>query len=230
MLKNDPAEKGFLYYLPLGSSFDPERIGQRQECQRDHGGYRDKDGLTGADWAVIIEYIDILKPLKTATKRLDGCGKSGSFGAIAEIISIFEYLLTYYEQRVKVYEAVNYNEHDESPKDHILDDSPAYYAAIILHPMYKYYCDKAWVEKPTWLEASNRSFRVLWAQYNTSPRAVRPSAVIPNDIDDAIDSMFNPSTASSLTADEDEFKRWKRSEPAAERGTEHADNPIKYWR
>ena len=53
--------------------------------------------------------------------------------------------------------------------------------------------------------------------------------MIPSDIDDAIDSILNPSTASSLTADKDEFKRWKRSEPAAERGTEHADNPIKYW-
>jgi hypothetical protein len=52
--------------------------------------------------------------------------------------------------------------------------------------------------------------------------------VILSDIDDAINSILNPSTASSLTADEDEFKRWKRSKPAAKRGTEHADNPIKY--
>jgi hypothetical protein len=35
--------------------------------------------------------------------------------------------------------------------------------------------------------------------------------------------------AVDCTADEDEIKRWKRSEPAAERGTEQADNPIKYW-
>ncbi|KAI1523064.1 hypothetical protein PtrSN001A_011469 [Pyrenophora tritici-repentis] len=205
------------------------------------------DGLTGADWAVITEYIDILKPLKTATKRLEGRGKGGSFGAIAEIILIFEYPLTYYEQRVNAYKAVNYNKHDKSPEDHIainlraawqkaddyyskLDDSPVYYAATILHPMYKYYCDKAWAKKPDWLEASNASFQALWAQYNTSPRAIRPSAVIPSDIDDAIDSILNLSSASSLTADEDEFKRWKRSEPAAKRGIEHADNPIKYWR
>jgi hypothetical protein len=53
--------------------------------------------------------------------------------------------------------------------------------------------------------------------------------VVLSDIDDAIDNILNPSTASSLTANKDEFKRWKRSEPAAERGTEHADNPIKYW-
>jgi hypothetical protein len=48
---------------------------------------------------------------------------------------------------------------------------------------------------------------VLWAQYNASPHAARLSAVILNDIDDAIDSILNPSTASSLTADRDEFKR-----------------------
>jgi hypothetical protein len=149
------------------------------------------DGLTVANYAVITEHMDILKPLKTATKRLEGRSKSGSFRAIAEIILIFEYLLTYYEQRVNAYEAVNYNKHNKLPKDYIainlraawqkadnyyskLDDSPAYYAATILHLMYKYYCDKAWAKKPDWLEASNASFQALWAQYNTSPRAVRP--------------------------------------------------------
>jgi hypothetical protein len=53
--------------------------------------------------------------------------------------------------------------------------------------MYKYYCDKAWAKNSDWLEASNASVQALWAQYNTSPRAVRPSAVIPSDIDDAYD-------------------------------------------
>jgi hypothetical protein len=111
------------------------------------------DGLTAADWAVITEYMEVLKPLKLATKRLEGRSYSGRFGAIAEIIPVFEHLLSYYEQRVKAYEAVEYYTK--------LDESPAYYAATILHPYYKHYCDKAWAEKPTWLEASNRSFRVL---------------------------------------------------------------------
>ena len=73
--------------------------------------------------------------------------------------------------------------------------------------MYKHYCDKAWAKKLDWLEASNASFQALWAQYNTLPRAVRPLAVILSDIDDAINSILNPSTASSLTANKDEFKR-----------------------
>ena len=77
------------------------------------------DGLTAADWAVVTEYLDVLKPLKSATKRLKGRGKSGRFSAIAEIILVFKYILSYYEQRVKAYEAVDYNAHDKAPEDHL---------------------------------------------------------------------------------------------------------------
>lgn len=67
------------------------------------------DRLTAADWAVVTKYLDVLKPLKSATKRLKRRSKSGRFSAIAEIIPVFEYILSYYEQRVKAYEAVDYN-------------------------------------------------------------------------------------------------------------------------
>jgi hypothetical protein len=85
------------------------------------------DGLTATDWAVVTEYIDVLKPLKSATKRLEGRGRDadgrvggGRYGAIAEVIPVFEYILTYYEQRVKAYESVDYNAHNEAPEDHLL--------------------------------------------------------------------------------------------------------------
>jgi hypothetical protein len=70
---------------------------------------------------------------------------------------------------------------------------------------------------------------VLWAQYNTLPRAVKPLRVITNDLDDAIDSIMNPSARDNVNTEENEFPWWKRSEPCAERGTEYANNPIKYW-
>jgi hypothetical protein len=70
------------------------------------------DGLTATDWAVITEYMDGLKPLKDATKHFEGRDGSGSFGATAEIIPVFQYILRCYEERVKAYEAVNYNAHD----------------------------------------------------------------------------------------------------------------------
>jgi hypothetical protein len=195
---------------------------------------------------VVTEYLDVLKPLKSATKRLEGRGTSGSFGAIAEIIPVFEYILVYYEQRVKAYEAVDYNAHEEAPEDHLainlrtawakiseyytkLDDSPAYYAATILHPYYKTYCDTVWSDKPKWLVANNRNFHALWHLYSASPCKVRRPKVLTSDMDDAIDGLINPSASINNTTDDHEFERWKRSEPRAEKGSNHANNPIKYW-
>ena len=48
-------------------------------------------------------------------------------------------------------------------------------------------------------------------------------------MDDAIDSLIDPTAAADYGAAEDEYDRWRRSEPRAEKGTEHANNPIKYW-
>jgi hypothetical protein len=182
------------------------------------------DGLRAADWAVITEYMDVLKLLKTATEHLEGCGK----------------------QRVNSYAAVDYNAHPEAPKAHLatnlhaawakadgyyskLDDLPADYAATILYPYYMHYRDKVWSDKPDWIAANNSSCCTLWAQYNTLPGAVRPLKVISNDMDEAIDAVINPSSSGDASAAEDEYTKWKRSEPAAEQGTEYANNPIKYW-
>jgi hypothetical protein len=67
---------------------------------------------------VVTKYLDILKPLKSATKRLKRHSKSGRFSAITKIILVFKYILAYYEQRVKAYKAVDYNAHNKSPKDY----------------------------------------------------------------------------------------------------------------
>jgi hypothetical protein len=73
---------------------------------------------------------------------------------------VYEYTLTYYEQRITSYADVNYNEAANAPEDHLainlraawakasdyyskLNDSPACYAATILHLYYKTYCEAA---------------------------------------------------------------------------------------
>ena len=48
-------------------------------------------------------------------------------------------------------------------------------------------------------------------------------------MDDTISGLINPSASINDTTDDDEFERWKRSEPRAEKGSNHANNPIKYW-
>ncbi|RYN61322.1 hypothetical protein AA0117_g13005 [Alternaria alternata] len=181
------------------------------------------DGLTATDWAVVTEYIDVLKPLKSATKRLKGRGRDadgrvggGHYSAIAEVILVFKYILTYYEQRVKAYDK--------------LDLSPAYYAATLLHPRYKTYCELVWADKPKWLEANNCAFRALWAEYNTSPRAVRRPKVISSEIDDAIEALLDPDgAAAAIDGDIDKYKRWKAREPKVTKDSYAAVHLIKYW-
>jgi hypothetical protein len=155
-------------------------------------------------------------------------------------------LLGRLEEQLQTYESVDHDEHKEAPEDHLainlraaiikrrayytkLDDSPAYYAATILHPRYKHVCDGAWAHKPEWLTPNNRNFEALWAQYNTSPkpRSRRPPT-LSNDLDDAIDSLCNP-TQAATDKDEDEYQRWKRSELVAEKDSYNARHPIKYW-
>lgn len=204
-------------------------------------------GLSAADWGVITEYLEVLKPLKLATKRLEGRGKGGQYGAIYEVIPVYEYLLGYYEQRVAAYADVNYNAATDAPEDHLainlraawakasdyytkLDDSPAYYAATILHPYYKTYCELAWADHSDWLETNDRAFQALWNQYKSAPAAVRLPRVVTNDIDDAIDSLMEPKAGAPAAAVEvDEYQRWKQCEPRAEKGSDDAENPIKYW-
>jgi hypothetical protein len=77
-------------------------------------------GLSAADWGVITEYMECLKPLKNATERLEGRGKSGRFGAIYEIIPVFKYLLTSLESLSLLYNHVDYSSKPDAPKDHIV--------------------------------------------------------------------------------------------------------------
>jgi hypothetical protein len=68
---------------------------------------------------VVTEYIDLLKPLKVSTERLEGCGKSGKYGAIYKIIPVFEYLLGALKSRYRQYKHVNFNAYHKAPKDHL---------------------------------------------------------------------------------------------------------------
>jgi hypothetical protein len=46
-------------------------------------------------------------------------------------------------------------------------------------------------------------------------------------MDNAINGLIDPSASANNTTEE-EYKRWKRSEPRAEKSSDHANNPMKY--
>jgi hypothetical protein len=76
------------------------------------------NGLSSADWAVITEYMDVLAPLKKASERLEGRGKSGKHGAIYEVIPVFEYLLGELKTRCQQFSHVDFDAHPKAPEDH----------------------------------------------------------------------------------------------------------------
>jgi hypothetical protein len=69
---------------------------------------------------VVTKYIDLLKPLKVSTKRLEGRGKSSKYGAIYKIIPVFKYLLGALKSCYRQYEHVNFNAYYKAPEDHLV--------------------------------------------------------------------------------------------------------------
>ena len=74
--------------------------------------------ISAADWVVVTKYIKELRPLKEATKRLEARGKTGGFGALYEVIPVYEYILSTYEAILTNYDSVDYSP-DSAPEDHL---------------------------------------------------------------------------------------------------------------
>ncbi|EAT76060.2 hypothetical protein SNOG_16572 [Parastagonospora nodorum SN15] len=165
-------------YLKGGFDLYIEKHKERRGTQSDAPAWMRSGGLQAADWAVVTEYQRCLEPLKITTKRLEGRGKhhGSSFGAIHEVLPVFEYLLDQLEKLAEPYADVVFDAHEEAPEDHLhinlrnawvkaeeyyrkLDDSPVYYAATCLHPYYKYYCENSWEHKDGWLRTANAGFQ-----------------------------------------------------------------------
>ncbi|KAG9385079.1 Dimer-Tnp-hAT domain containing protein [Pyrenophora tritici-repentis] len=191
-----------------------------------------------ADWAVIAEYQDCLEPLKYATKRLEDALRMAN---TAQSMRLYPFL-----SPARPFEHVDFNAHAEAPEDHLnvnlraawskandyynkLDDSPAYYAAVCLHPYYKNYCDVAWADKADWLTSANASFQQLWAAYKPQRARQRyTTAPSSNNIDEAIIAIL--SRNNDREAPLDEFERWKTQEPQWTQEQYNADgNPVQYW-
>jgi hypothetical protein len=169
------------YHIDIVALADAHALAQGNK-RPDAPSWMRSTGLSTADWSVITKYMECLQPLKHATSRLEGRRKTGKFGAIYEIIPVFKYPLSSLESLVLPYAHVNFSVHPEVPKDHLainlkaawrkankyyekLDRSTAYYAVVVLHPFYKFYCDNSWRDKAGWLDTANARFQLLWAEY-----------------------------------------------------------------
>ncbi|KAK2675228.1 hypothetical protein RAB80_010212 [Fusarium oxysporum f. sp. vasinfectum] len=184
------------------------------------------DKMSSEDWAVIAEYLAILKPLKIATKRLEGRPEEGKYGAIWEVLLTMEWLLQHLE------DSKLQHEHDEEPYLRIgcnlgwmkldkyytlTEDSPVYLASLVLHPAFRWpSVESQWADHPDWLERGKIAVRELWEEYRKlpveqdtipeQPTAARKTT----DLDDFMASVRKLSTqrAPSAPPTRDEYAEW----------------------
>lgn len=201
------------------------------------------DKMTAEDWSVIAEYLAILKPLKIATKRLEGRPKEGRFGAVWEVLLTMEWLLKHLE------ESKLQHERDEEPYLRIgcslgwmkldqyytlTEDSPAYLAALVLHPAFRWSTvESQWADHPDWLDRGRTAVQELWDEYRVLPVKEDATPEQPTvarkttDLDDFMTSVRKLSThpAPSTAIMRDEYAEWIAT---TDPGDCLVEDPIQY--
>ncbi|KAM5354590.1 hypothetical protein ACJ41O_001237 [Fusarium nematophilum] len=147
-----------------------------------------QDILTPQDWVDLDHFLNILKPFKDLTKRMEGrankAGSEGSHGSLHEIIESLDVLFkklqeagkfadddpdvvsTYYSHaidaaRVKLEEYFG-----------LTDASPAYRCAVALHPANKFtYFELGWSHNKQWISGAKRVVQEVFAQYEAAEEA-----------------------------------------------------------
>jgi hypothetical protein len=106
----------------------------------------EEDTLSEDDWQRLIDIERILKPFQSVTKRLEGHASDGEHGSVWEALPVIESLIAHLDEMKKIYTQQSHPELATSINlawvkldayYKKLDDSPAYAAALMLHPQYR---------------------------------------------------------------------------------------------
>jgi len=120
----------------------------------------------------------------------------------------------------------------------LTEDSPAYLAALVLHPAFRWSTvESQWADHPDWLVRGKAAVQELWEEYRNLPveqDAIPEQPLQPTltrkttDLDDFMASIRKLSTqpAPSPSAMRDEYTEWVATNDP---GDCLVDNPIQYW-
>jgi hypothetical protein len=117
----------------------------------------------------------------------------------------------------------------------LTDDSPAYLAAVVLHPAYRWSAiESQWAEHPDWLLKGKAAVQKLWEDYRNLPVTLdtmeQSSALTKKttELDDFMSSIrrFSTQPSPSSWPLRDEYAEWVG---APDPGDCLIDNPIQYW-
>jgi hypothetical protein len=194
------------------------------------------DLLTSDDWLELKDILNLLLPLKIASKNVQSDGKDCKHGSLFESLQAIDWLLDKLE-KLK-------NEHQHLGNSHfkacinlgwkklnkyytLSDETAAYRAAIAIHPHFKTrWFKKQWHEHhPQWVEEAERQITELFKDYKRrhgdevqmAATAARPSKEL---------SEFEAYNALEDDAFEgDDLQRYLSEAPAPK-----DTNPVTWWR
>jgi hypothetical protein len=133
------------------------------------------DELSSEDWAILEKIKSFLEKLKMTTKALES-----SFSTLDNVLSAMDFVLAQFEAGKEAHVddlimAPMYNSGWAKLDKYyrLTDESPAYVAAIVLHPSHKWhYIYENW--KKEWAESSKKLIMTLWNEY----KPVEPSLAL----------------------------------------------------
>ena len=121
--------------------------------------------------------MEILSPFKEAISLVEGRGKASKHSAIQEVIPTFNQLLRVFKEKkdyitkaiiedypnqevIEDYFIINLNAAQVKLNDYYLklNNTPVYYAAVLLYPYFKRFCQNAQKDRPNQIISGNIIF------------------------------------------------------------------------
>ncbi|KAM0742766.1 hypothetical protein ACQRIT_002943 [Beauveria bassiana] len=213
--------------------------------------------VTSHDWDALEHIVIILGHYENAVKTLEGDGiarkrkhgYTGSYGNIWDVIHGFEYLLGVLEHYKSVAEDFPEPEHfkvginlawEKLDKYYCkLDETPIYYAALALHPAYRWdWFTDHWAEHPEWVDKAKHMVQDVWGRSyanlavvvnaeNQEPVAKRRKQYHNAFEDHCFEARRKPTEQHrAIGPILDEYEAWQ-AQP--EYGDEGVRDPLEYW-
>lgn len=133
------------------------------------------DQLSADDWAVLEKVKNFLEKLKMTTKALES-----SFATLDNVLLATDFVLAQFEEGKEASAddpimAPMFNSGWAKLDKYycLTDESPAYVAAVVLHPSHKWhYIEESW--KPEWAQSARRLLSGLWDAYKPAEPVLPP--------------------------------------------------------
>jgi hypothetical protein len=190
------------------------------------------DTLTSNDWLELRELLDLLLPLRAVSMTLQSDGKDCNNGLLWQSLTAIDYLMAKLEG-LKAKHTYLPNSHFKAAINlgwkkldkyyNLSDNTPAYRAAIVIHPSKKMaWFEAKWKEEhPQWITDAKDTVTSLYNEYK---RQHADEALIAHQPDKELSEFEQYNLLEDDYSQNDDLERYLREERAPA-GT----NPLHWW-